>query len=111
MGPGVPWSPDFGDMSEESEESDPDAEWSSEQLSGEVKESEEEAVTPDMIIGWSHCQIPGEPSPGQTDSRCAGVSAVPKHPAYNVRDVFATSFMISSDGSVCSQPRQLESED
>ena len=66
--PGVPWSPfsytttigvDFeadeveaaaaaaaatGEMSEESEDFDPDAAWSSEQLSGEAEESEEEAV-------------------------------------------------------------------
>jgi hypothetical protein len=36
---------DFGEMSEKSEESDPDAKWSSEKLSGEVQESKEESVT------------------------------------------------------------------
>ena len=38
---------------EESEEIDPDAEGSSEQLSGEVEESEEKAVTAEMIIEWT----------------------------------------------------------
>ena len=40
----VQWSPVFGDTSEESEESDPDAEWITEQLFGEAEESEEEAA-------------------------------------------------------------------